>query len=148
MWTCKNCGTEVDNDRLATCFNCGHGKDGTVAVDQETLAEAKGHNLKTDSAGASRFRRSSFVSGDVSTLRIFGWVALVAGFVAALFIILNIPERLPSREYGREPSAAPQYFAAAVGVAFQGVFAFVLCRVIAEIAEDVKLIRRETFYRR
>jgi hypothetical protein len=145
MWTCKNCGTEVDNDKLVTCFNCGHGKDGSVAVDQETLAEAKSVNTKSDSASASRFRRSSFVSGEVSTLRIFGWVALVAGMVAALLIILNIPER---PLYSNEPSATPQYIAAAVGVAFQGVFAFVLCRVIAEIAEDVKLIRRETFYRR
>ena len=147
MWTCKNCGTEVDNDKLVTCFNCGHGKDGSAAttVDQETLAEAKSVKTKPDSASASRFRSASFVSANVSTLRIFGWIALGAGIVAALLIILNIPERPLNN---MEPSAAPQYLAAAAGIAFQGIFAFVLCRVIAEIAEDVKLIRRETFYRR
>jgi hypothetical protein len=146
MWTCKNCGTEVDNDKLLTCFNCGHGKDGSTPVDQETLAEAKSINLTPGPAKASRFGRSSlFASTEVSVLRIFGWIALIAGMVAALLIIANIPER---PLYSQEPSAAPQYFAAATGIAFQGIFAFVLCRVIAEIAEDVKLIRRETFRRR
>lgn len=144
MWTCKNCGTEVDNDKLLTCFNCGHGKDGAIGADQETLAEAKSIKATPGLARASRFGRSSLVSSHVSALRIFGWIALVAGIGAALLIIVNIPERPLS---SREPSAAPQYFATAIGIMFQGVFAFVLCRVIAEIAEDVKLIRRETFRR-
>lgn len=145
MWTCQNCGTVVDNDKLLNCFNCGYGKDGSTPVDQATLDEAKSINLKTEPPRASRFSGSAIVGGEVSVLSIFGWIALVAGILGALLIILNIPER---PLYSREPSAAPQYFAAAIALAFQGVFAFVLCRVIAEIAEDVKLIRRELRNRR
>ena len=109
-------------------------------MDQTKLDEAKSINLNSEPVRASRFGSSTIVSGAVSTLRIFGWIALVAGILGALLIILNIPER---PLYSTEPSVAPQYFAAAIGLAFQGAFAFVLCRVIAEIAEDGKLVRRE-----
>ena len=152
MWTCENCGTEVDNDKLITCFNCGHGKDGATPVDPETLAEAKAIKATPGLAGKpprQRSERSSDASGYASSyasaLRVCGWVALVAGIIGFLLVLRSIPERPLD---GRAPSAAPQYLAVALAVAFQGAFAFVLCRVIAEIAEDVKLIRQETFRRR
>lgn len=145
MWVCKNCGTEIDNDKLLSCFNCGYGKEGTPPADEATLAEAK--SIKANPRAPRTPSRSSgnlSTSGYVRALRLFGWVALIAGVVGGLAALITSLSTHSDPKTG----AGTYYFIIAIAVMFQGSFVFVMCHVVSEIAEDVLLIRSQIFNRR
>src|ERR1700759_2373506 len=125
MWICKHCGSEVESDNLLACWNCGYDKDGTPPENREAFEEAI-----RDTAASQPSEIVPTTSGYASALKIFGWLALISGITGGLIVFSN---SLQYRPYYPEPDTRPYYFALAFAVAFQGVFTFVLCHVIAEI---------------
>jgi hypothetical protein len=158
MWKCTNCGSEIENDNLLSCWNCGYRKDGSPPEDQETLNQAQSVKVSPPSAGtrppveemfASRrlepASRHALSSGFVTALRIFGWIALCAGLFLSAFILFG--GTISANPDAKEPSVL-YTLVAAFTTAFQGTFIFVLCRVIADIADQVNVVRAELLSQR
>lgn len=128
MWKCKNCGSEIENDYLLSCWNCGFGKDGSPPEHEGLLEKPK---RKTDAPRSSTsiyYSSSRYTSGYVSALNYFGWAFLIMGIIGGLIAL--------------------SYIVAAVAIMIQGIFLFVLCNVVAEIAEGVRAIENKSSDRR
>jgi hypothetical protein len=136
MWKCINCGEE--NGLLnRKCFKCGTPKAQSLATSQVVEKPSSGQaEIATESPNDSLPTATS--SGYITALKIFGWIALVAGIVGALIIYSNAPEYPP---YHPNVDTRPYYMAAAVVALIQGIFFFVLCKVVAAIGETVIAIR-------
>ena len=147
MWKCVACGKD-NQDNRDFCWNCATDKDGTPPKGPQAFESAeKGKAAQPSSppqppqpqSTQTRIWSASLpspapetsASGFASALRVFGVIDLIIGVIGGLII------------YSNSPSYGPYYLVVALAVMFQGVFMFVLCNVIAEIAEDVRALRNK-----
>jgi hypothetical protein len=136
MWKCINCSEE--NGLLnRKCFKCGTPKAQSLATSQVVEKQPSGQaEIAAEIPNDSLPTATS--SGYITALKIFGWIALVSGILGALIIYSNAPKYPP---YYPNVDTRPYYMAAAVAAFIQGIFFFVLCKVVAAVGETVIAIR-------
>ena len=126
MWTCSNCGSDVRSN-IAACWNCGYAEDGSPPSDTGTFAAA------LEDARTSRNSAPGAIDWSLMlVLRIYGVVYSVASVVIGLIVVVN------AMIDGLDLISA---LLAMCVVVFQAGFIFVLCFIIAQIADDTKAIR-------
>jgi hypothetical protein len=111
MWICKNCGKENQNNRNH-CWSCETRIDESPVKDDrpptlitgtEKIAENRATYDQLQISPILSSRRNEAASTDffISTLKIFAWVALVAGIIGCIWVWSNAPTTLVFlKDYG------------------------------------------------
>jgi hypothetical protein len=148
MWKCKNCGKENQNNRTH-CWSCETPIDETTVKDDrppspitgtKKVAENRATYDQLQISPILSSRRNEAASTDffISALKIFAWVALIAGIIGCIWLWSNAPD-----DIGILKGLRVQYITNAISLAIEGFVVWVLFNVVAAMAENIEMIRQK-----
>lgn len=150
---CSKCGHRQIFDFLV-CPKCGFDLNANINEQIKSISASNDEKSKISfekSAGISDQRPRTFDqddgSGAISILKLFGLLDLFAGIIGAIIIWSSYAtKKINSGEYYRYTETVNDPIAIGFGVAvlIQGIFVYVLFKVIASIAENVIVICKNT----
>ena len=79
----------------------------------------------------------------ISALKVFAWVALIAGIIGAIVMWSNVPD-----DVGTLKSLRAQYLITGFASIIQGLAIWVLFKVVAMIAEKLESIHKKISFER
>jgi hypothetical protein len=138
---CPKCGIKRVFD-FAICPSCGHNMIETSPKADESSPSI---SVNTTTAIASQ-PSSSATTESIQALKFFAWLDLVAGIVGSIFIWVNYSKTTVPGYYSVS-EINPVGIGLGIAALVQGIFCCVLFLVIAQMAENIIVIKTNSFHK-